>query len=559
MSYLVLARKYRPADFSAVSGQEHVTRTLGNAIKRDKVPHAVLLAGPRGVGKTSIARIFSKALNCVEGPTPSPCLKCVNCREISQGTSLAVREIDGASNNSVDNVRELIDSFRTLPAPGYRYKVYIIDEVHMLSIAAFNALLKSLEEPPPNTVFILATTEAHRIPETVISRCQRHDLKALTAQEIEEQLLKIVKSEKIGAEREAIGMIAKLAGGSMRDAQSLLDRVHSFCEGKISAAETGRILGMVERKILFALSEAVLQRDAARALETIEAAFSQGLDISVFLREFVSHWRELLLARFSPDKALASLGIGQDQIVDLRRQAEALSQSDIQDLFTIAREGADLALRSSQPLYALEALLVRMCTREKTIAVADIAAALKNQKHGMVSPQAAAPSVQEPRIVRSPGASSPSPAPQPAARPVSRAAEGTVSLDWRDFVRKIAENGSKVLSEHVKRLAVKTFAAGVLEAIGPDFTISSLEKDPYREKLREALSEYSKVAKWSITLEKIEEGAASAAIKSVADSEKSERMKTISDKKKNLSDHPQVKRLQQAFPGSAIEDIKIKE
>ncbi|MCB0310377.1 MAG: DNA polymerase III subunit gamma/tau, partial [Bdellovibrionales bacterium] len=197
MSYLVFARKYRPDSFATVSGQEHVTQTLSNAIKRDCVAHAYVFSGPRCVGKTSIARIFAKALNCENGPTATPCLECQNCKEISQGTSLAVREIDGASHNSVDNVRELIDSFRSLPAPGTRYKVYIIDEVHMLSLSAFNALLKSLEEPPPHTVFILATTEPHKIPDTVMSRCQRHDFRSLSLESIQSRLADIAEKESL--------------------------------------------------------------------------------------------------------------------------------------------------------------------------------------------------------------------------------------------------------------------------------------------------------------------------------------------------------------------------
>ena len=213
MSYLVLARKYRPAGFNSVSGQEHVTRTLSNAIKLDKVVHAFLFTGPRGVGKTSVSRILSKALNCQNPHETEPCQECASCKEIGQGNSLAVREIDGASHNSVDNVRELVDSFKTLPPPGYKYKVYIIDEVHMLSISAFNALLKSLEEPPPNTVFILATTEVHKIPDTVISRCQRHDFRALAIGSIEARLKEICQFEGIEAEQEAITLVARLSDG----------------------------------------------------------------------------------------------------------------------------------------------------------------------------------------------------------------------------------------------------------------------------------------------------------------------------------------------------------
>lgn len=294
MSYLVLARKYRPPAFEGVAGQAQVTKALQNAIVRGRVGHAYLFAGPRGVGKTSIARIFSKCLNCETGPTVTPCLTCSNCRDIAQGTSLSVREIDGASHNSVDNVRDLIESFRTLPPPGSQYKVYIIDEVHMLSTSAFNALLKSLEEPPPNTIFILATTELHKIPETVLSRCQRHTLRALPINLVEEELAKIANAESIQCEPGALRLIARLSDGSMRDAQSLLDRVSAYVDTTLTEEETGRVLGVVGKQGLFKLSAAIIERDSATALLNIHDSFLQGVEPGVLLRDFAHHWRDLL-------------------------------------------------------------------------------------------------------------------------------------------------------------------------------------------------------------------------------------------------------------------------
>jgi DNA polymerase-3 subunit gamma/tau len=547
MSYLVLARKYRPQNFKEVSGQEHVTRTLANAIKRNKIPHAVLLTGPRGVGKTSIARIFSKALNCEKGPTAEPCLKCTNCEEITQGRSLAVQEIDGASHNSVDNIRELIETFRSLPAPGYKYKIYIIDEVHMLSTAAFNALLKSLEEPPPHTIFILATTEVHKIPETVISRCQRHDLRALSHTEVRDQLEKIAKLEKLKIEPDAIRMIARLSEGSMRDAQSLLDRVQTYCEDKITAAETGSILGMVAKSMLFNISEAIFKRDPAKVLDLIHEAFSTGLDISVFLKEFVQHWRELLIAKFGAEKSLKGTGIAEDEAVEVMRQAGSVDGADLQDLVQIAREGADIAIRSAQPLLALEALLVRMASREK---VKDLSKIIEEfSKGGGTRPETSAATVKSP-VISAPTAVT------TAAKPSG--GNGKEQLRWNDFIVFLSSNTSKMLIEYVKRLEVLEFYRGGLTVKGPEFTIKSFEKGDYREKLLAALEKFSDLKNWDLRLSTAS-GTEIGSLASFSQQEKQRNIETIADKKRNISEHPHIQKLKAVFPGSAIEDIKIKD
>ncbi|MBN8550751.1 MAG: DNA polymerase III subunit gamma/tau [Deltaproteobacteria bacterium] len=562
MSYLVLARKYRPATFSTVSGQEHVTRTLANSIKRNKVAHAYLFAGPRGVGKTSISRIFAKALNCVKGPTPEPCGECVNCKEIAAGTSLAVREIDGASHNSVDNVRELIDSFRALPAPGSRYKIYIIDEVHMLSTSAFNALLKSLEEPPANTVFILATTEAHKIPETVISRCQRHDFRALSFADIEARLSEIAKAEKLSVEPEALRMVARLADGSMRDAQSLLDRVQSFCEGKITAQETSIALGSVERKVLFSISQAVFQRSSERALERLAECFSSGADPTLFLKEFVAHWRDLLIARFGSPDALQALGVSADEKKELLAASEGISAADLQDLVQLAREGADTALRSAYPKYALEALLVRMATREPVHEVAAIVQHLK----GVLSSGSGGGSGGGSRSAPVPASTSTPAAPAAASRsassvaPVPAAVPTANPADWGKFVSQAGGKVSRMLAEQLKRLAVETFAAGTLKGSGPEFTVNYLNQKANKDQLAKALADYCG-GNWAISLQVQSaqmKSAGGAAPATLQESELRERREQEQEKTKSVSNHPKIKRLQEVFSGSTIESIKIR-
>lgn len=301
------------------------------------------------------------------------------------GNSLAVREMNGASHNSVDNVRELIEHFRSLPPSGSKYKIYIIDEVHMLSVSAFNALLKSLEEPPPNTVFILATTEPHKIPETVISRCQRFDFKALELTEIRDRLKLIADSESLDIDEEALIMISRLADGSMRDAQSLLNRVQSFCEDKINAADAATALGVVEKKVLFELSEAVFHRNSDKALELINQTFSTGIDPTIFLKEFVLHWRELLIAKFSGTQGLTRVSVPKDPAEELIIQVRDESSQDVQDLVHLARDGADDAIRSMYPRYALESLVVRMATREKVKDIANILSSVRKMvKNGDV-------------------------------------------------------------------------------------------------------------------------------------------------------------------------------
>lgn len=557
VSYLVLARKYRPADFSTVAGQEHVTRTLVNAIKRDKVVHAFLFAGPRGVGKTSIARIFAKALNCANGPTPQPCLKCTNCLEISQGTSLAVREIDGASHNSVDNVRELIDSFRSLPAPGSKYKIYIIDEVHMLSTSAFNALLKSLEEPPPHTVFILATTEAHKIPETVISRCQRHDFRALPAEEIEKSLRTIAKAENLEVEREALRMIARLSDGSMRDAQTLLDRVQLFCDGEITAVETSKVLGAVERKLLTDLSSAVFHRDSSAVLTVLQSGFAQGLNPNLFLREFVSYWQELLFAKFGGKKLLQELGVMDEWINQLGEQVSAISIHDLQDLVQIAREGADVALRSAYPKYAIEALLVRMSTRETVREVGTILAALKKGLMGDNKREAvadvAAKDVTSPPVNREENIVLDN-----KEVPATSLVRPTSSLNWGDFVKYASEAGHGMLVEHLKRLSVEKFVSGELFCRAPEFSARYLEASDNLGKLKELLIQSSGVSKWRV---KIVAGVGSATPEpgSILHTERSVKKKARVKKEDAIRNHPTLEKLKEVFPGSEIENIKLKD
>ncbi len=567
MSYLVIARKFRPQSFADVTGQEHVTKTLANAISRNKVGHAYLFSGPRGVGKTSIARIFSKCLNCENGPTSAPCLKCSQCVGITQGTNLAVREIDGASHNSVDNVRELIESFRMLPPGGSRYKVYIIDEVHMLSPSAFNALLKSLEEPPPHTVFMLATTEPHKIPDTVISRCQRHDLRALTLVEVEKRLREVCTVEKIEIEDSAIRLLARLSEGSMRDSQSLLDRVQSYCEGKISGEDAGKVLGVVSRETLSRIVEAIFQRNPAVALAAVGDAFSMGIDPALFLREFVLLWRELLVAKSAGQEGLSRIGLNKDESRELTEKVSPVEARDIQDLVTLARDGADNAIRSSYPQYAIEALVVRMATREPVRDIAHLVSSLQSILKANNTPvsegarQSAAvvkleTKAETPRVQAKSAQQESVPAIERPA-PVEAAMIRGGALRWEDFVSAVKSAGSTVLFEQLKRVSVSQYGAGVLKGSAPEFTVNYLTQSENRSKIEALLSKITGIAAWKIELSTV--GTKGAPIEgSILHGEVKEAADMKREKERDISAHPKLKSLQKVFPGSVIENIRIK-
>src|SRR5918992_6061004 len=284
MSYLVIARKWRPQRFEDIAGQEHIARTLQNAIPTRRIAHAYLFTGVRGVGKTTAARILAKALNCDEGPTASPCNQCSQCDEIAQGNSIDVLEIDGASNRGIDEIRQIIENVRYQPAKS-RFKIYIIDEVHQVTKDAFNALLKTLEEPPPSVKFILATTEPHRLPETILSRCQRFDFRRISLKEIVQRLGDISVREGLKISQGALIAVAREADGSMRDAQSLLEQVLS-CVGteqqqtELEETQLQEILGLAERRMLFDISQSIIAGDGKRCLELLAQAAEQGRDFT---------------------------------------------------------------------------------------------------------------------------------------------------------------------------------------------------------------------------------------------------------------------------------------
>jgi DNA polymerase-3 subunit gamma/tau len=395
LSYKVLALKYRPQTFDAVVGQSTVTRTLRNAIDQGRIGHAFLLSGARGVGKTTTARILAKALNCAkaEGPTAEPCGECDSCREIADGRSLDVQEIDGASNNSVDQVRELRESARYNPARD-RFRIWIIDEVHMLSAGAFNALLKTLEEPPPKVKFIFATTEYHKIPETILSRCQQYDFRMVPAKELQAHLRLVAGREGIQVSDAALAQIARAAEGSVRDALSLFDQVLAFTGEKVRDEDVAGLLGLVDRELLYRASQAIVQGDSLAMLELVESLAEYGADYRNFLRELLLHLREILLAKLAPaDSALLAVLLPEER-ERLRPLAESLSEEDLLRGFDVLTRAEGELRNAPDPRVALDLALLKLVQLRRLVPFAELVARVERLAGG--APASALPAPRPP-------------------------------------------------------------------------------------------------------------------------------------------------------------------
>jgi len=369
-SYLVLARKYRPKQFSDMVGQQSVVRTLVNAIQMSRTHQAYVFSGSRGIGKTSIARIFSKALRCqnvkLEDGLLRSCDACSDCHEIAAGTSVDVLEIDGASNNGVDNVREIRENAKFLPSSG-KYKIYIIDEVHMLSTAAFNALLKTLEEPPEHVVFIFATTESHKIPETILGRCQRFDFKRVTVAQIIGRTREVLAAEKIEAEEAALNLIARSAEGSMRDALSILDQVISFSGTRITASAVRESIGLIGTELVLELLKNIQNRDAKAALQIVQDAFTQGVDLKVLLKSAMELLHALILMQAGIEKP--ETHFTEDELSTLRTMIDIRKLEENELIFQVFHHGLDVLSRAAQPKLIFDLLVVKTSLAEALVRI----------------------------------------------------------------------------------------------------------------------------------------------------------------------------------------------
>ncbi|MFP4083140.1 MAG: DNA polymerase III subunit gamma/tau [Candidatus Aminicenantes bacterium] len=380
MTYLIYARKYRPKTFEEMIGQKPVVQTLQNAIKNNRVAQAYIFSGMRGVGKTTAARIFAKALNCQHGPTAVPCNKCEFCRAITEDRSVDVQEIDGASNRGIDEVRSLREGVKYRPIQS-RHKIIIIDEVHMLTREAFNALLKTLEEPPPHTIFIFATTEFHKVPATIVSRCQHFEFKKISQKEIINHLVDITQKEEITISPFGLNLIAQAADGSLRDAQSLLDQAVAFSGDNISDEDLKEILGIIDREILFEFSTAVIKERPEKVFSLVETVIDNGYDLRFFYRELIQHFRSLLLIQ-SVKNAKELLLLSEEDMKRLQEEAKKASPEEMLRYLVALQQGEQGLKFSSHPRIYLEVLLVKLAHYKKVTPLKDILRELEEMKRG---------------------------------------------------------------------------------------------------------------------------------------------------------------------------------
>ncbi len=376
-AYLVFARKYRPTTFSEVVGQEHVITTLKNSVLSGRVAHAFLFCGVRGVGKTTVARILAKSLNCTgrSHDNADPCCDCPSCKEISGGYSVDVQEIDGASHTSVDNIREINENIKYPPVSS-NYKIIIIDEVHMISMNAFNALLKTLEEPPAHAKFIFATTESHKVPATINSRCQRFNFRTIPVKDISTGMANILSKEGVEATPDSLDMIAREAQGSFRDALSLLDQIVAFGDGKIEASSVQGILGIGSRDRFFNLVEAIIEHDPSTALQTLHKVFDEGYDTEQFTLDLIRFFRNLILIAHCKDwsSAIEMVDTGTAELESLKNIAKKSTHEELNNLFSILVKSEAEIKRSGIPVIALEMTVVKMCLAPRLV---DLSSLLK--------------------------------------------------------------------------------------------------------------------------------------------------------------------------------------
>jgi len=480
MSYLVLARKWRPQNFAEVVGQQAVVRTLRNALVRNRVPHALLFSGVRGVGKTTLARLMAKALNCREGAPDEPCNQCESCLSIMAGNALDLHEIDGASNRGIDEIRELKENVRFFPSQG-RYKIFIIDEVHMLTDQAFNALLKTLEEPPAHVYFMFATTELHKIPITILSRCQRYELKRVPFAELVSFFAKVAEKEGVAISGHALEMIAREADGSVRDGLSLLDQIFSFAGEEISDKDVSQVLGLVDRQVYEKLARALLAGNLGESLNIFSRCQATGMDLKRFANDLLAFFRALLITGLGSE-ADELLDVSDQELAALKEIAAVTTRETVYQYFSLLLKGVEEMQHSSRPGMALEMAFVRAAQAGGVVPAAELLGRLDSLLAGVAplpAPGLASPMIfttepgpvlpVAPVVAPVPEAPPDNEPPLPRVEPAKDTASGAVASSRHAEVREVKKHWDEFVEQVKKKkrwmgLALKC----CLPALGDD-------------------------------------------------------------------------------------------
>ncbi len=579
MAYQSIALKWRPQSFNDLVGQESISSTLMNALSSGRTPQALLFTGPRGTGKTSSARIYAKILKCTNVKDSQACHKCDDCLGVSDGSHVDILEIDGASNNGVDAIRELRDNVSYMPSSG-KYKVYIIDEVHMLSSSAFNALLKTLEEPPEHVVFVLATTEVHKIPKTILSRCQRYDFRRIALKKISERIEEILKAEKVKFETEALWLVAKQGQGSMRDALSLLEQVLSYCGGEITVDKVVESLGLTQRELLVHLLQSLVGQDKALLLDNLNKLFYSGVEPRVFVQEFLEEIRNLLMIKVSGESLAGSsdglVDLPQSEVKELSELSKKMSESDIHMMFDMCLKGANDLARSQTPSLVLEVLLLRLfhAPRIESLLASNVATQTSVKKNTNLSQEPIQKPIQAPKRAsaidqlkqvqakKDNSAASMPPMPEapmpvaevgPAPMPSFPHEEIKENAKWGDLVKKVAKLNSAMGAKLEHTFVASQDGKKIVISSPQEFLHTQIEKEEFKRKLSNYLFTF-----WNKRLEvdvvvgeEVEDADLTPMQVSV------EKKKLADEEIKNkIENHPLVKEAKKYF---SVKNMQIKE
>lgn len=541
MSYQVIARKYRPQSFQDLVGQDHISQTLINALKAGRFPHALLFSGTRGVGKTSSARVLAKTLICPNAKDFKPCNQCTACQDITNGSHMDVIEIDGASNNGVDSIRELRETVGYMPSSG-KFKVYIIDEVHMLSTSAFNALLKTLEEPPAHVIFIMATTEPQKIPVTILSRCQRFDFRRISTRLIQSHLEKICKAETVKYDQEALWTLARLADGSMRDSLSLLDQVINFTQSEVTLDKVTDVLGITDRSLLANTLKSLIDRDLKSIVQTIEKIFSSGYDPIVFCQNLLEEIRHLLFVKVS-EKPTELLDLSDGEIESLKGLSKNVSQEDVHILFDMCLKGAQDLMRAQSPRIVLEMLLMRMAQAPR---IEDISYFVSGAQTTQSTAKPTTQRVEHKHIESAPAEVN-------HTEPFNK--DKSLAENWISFVEK-----SKKITPSIAAI-LEHSTLSLLE--GNKMVLSVSEKEPFfRDQLKD-IKQVSKIKElikkiWNMDAHIIVETHESTSAVSPRDVRAQQEKTDAQKAREQVENHPTIQNLQKTFKGKIHNIIDMK-